>query len=170
MWLRSNYGVLMAAAVWFASSDLLFGIISTEFRLRLFLSLNGKKSKVWEHSYLQPWSWLRSICDLLPWPQELAVIWTEGLEFPRSSSGFTHLQRAASWAHAVWHRLDKLAYPHDACTHTHVSWFVTANSQMETVLLLLSAEERDERWRCMFVTTGWPPTERLQQLATLLLV
>lgn len=33
-------------------------------------------------SYLQSQSWLRSICDLQPWPQELAVISPEGLPLP----------------------------------------------------------------------------------------
>lgn len=41
------------------------------------------KSKVWEHSYLQPRSWLRSICDLPPWLRELAGdINKRGLHFP----------------------------------------------------------------------------------------
>lgn len=56
---------------------------------RLCAFLINVKSKVCEHSYLQPRSWLRSICDLLPWPRELAGISTTGLTLDYSSSAFS---------------------------------------------------------------------------------
>lgn len=56
---------------------------------RLCAFLVNVKSKVCEHSYLQPRSWLRSICDLLPWPRELAGISTTGLTLDYSSSAFS---------------------------------------------------------------------------------
>lgn len=89
------------ADTWWSVSDLLFERICLTFRLCLFQETANYRV---EDSYLQPESWLRSSCDLLPWPRGPAVISPQGLQLlkvPRALHIFKHFVVCLLWWHHI---------------------------------------------------------------------
>lgn len=123
-------------------------------RLRAFLI--NVKSKVREHSYLQPRSWLRSICDLLPWPRELAGISTTGLTLDYSSSAFSISSNSLSSCFLPGLRIERTVpassiFFHSSTKNVHASPPPRPPKGWQTINSPLSSESwRGPRplWRC----------------------